>query len=91
MPALCQNIYKHMVDISQKKTAEVAELKNSRGRARRALKRGRQEYEMYKHTDLAWKYRRGHLQAECLDAERKYGHRKMVGVISYLGPPTQLQ
>ena len=83
--------YKHMVEISQKKTDKVTEMKKSRDKARLALKRGRWEYEMCKQTELAKKYHSGDLQTECLDAVRKYGHRKMVGVISYLGPRTQLQ
>ena len=80
-----------MVEISQKKTDEVTEMKKSRDKARLALKRGRWEYEMCKHTELAEKYQSGDLRTECEEAERKYGHRKMVGVHYYLGPPLLLQ
>ena len=64
--------YKHMVEISQKKTDEVTEMKKSRDKARLALKRGRWEYEMCKHTELSEKYQSGDLRTECEEAERKY-------------------
>ena len=50
-----------MVEISQKKTDEVTEMKKSRDNARLALKRGRWEYEMCKQTELAKKYQSGDL------------------------------
>ena len=79
--------YKQMVESSQKKTEEVAELKKARDKAQLALKRGRWESEMHKETDLAKKYQSGALQTESEEAERKYGHRKIEGVQYYVNPP----
>ena len=74
-----------MVEVSQKKTDEVIEMKKTRDKARMALKRGRADWQMGISSELAYRYDAGELEAECDEAERQYGHRKMLGVAACLG------
>ena len=60
--------YAAMLQVSAKKTEEVAELKWKRDNARHAG-----------HTELAHRYKAGELQKELAAAEAAYGSRKQKG------------
>ncbi len=79
--------YARMVEVSTKRSKEVADLKRTRDRARLAVKRGRWEHEQDANTPFADLYGSGVLQKKQEEAEAAYGSRKMGGVAMCLGGP----
>ena len=72
--------YAKMVEVSEKKSEEVARLKRDRDKARLAVKRGKREYEQKAQTSLAKLYASGDLLLKQELAETAYGYRKSSGV-----------
>ena len=76
-----------MLEVSEKKTAELAKLKYERDQARKNLRKGRFDYQNYVESDLAIAFKAGTLQSQVTSAEEAYGYRKQTGVAALINLP----
>ena len=79
--------YKAMVDVSKKKSEELAKLKCDRDQARKNLRRGRSDYIHGVNSDLATAFKAGNLRNEVTRTEEEFGYRKQIGLTVLLNLP----
>ena len=77
--------YKEKVEISKKKSEELAKLKYDRDQARKHLRKGRSDAKTGVDSDLAAAFKAGTLVDEVNRLEEQFGYRKRIGMAGLLG------
>ena len=77
--------YKEMVEISKKKSEELAKLKYNRDQARKNLRKGRSDSKCGVDSDLAAAFKAGTLVLEVNRLQEQFGYRKRIGMAALLG------
>ena len=81
---MCGEQYKKMVEVSKKKTPELAKLKYDRDQARKHLRTGRSDVLNGVDSELARAFQAGTLRAEVTQLEQQFGYRKQMGLTHLL-------
>ena len=76
--------YKEMVEISKKKSEELAKLKYNRDQARKNLRRGRNDANQSANSPLAAEFKAGTLLDKVKQLEADFGYRKTKGIAGLL-------
>ena len=76
--------YKEMVEISKKKSEELAKLKYNRDQARKNLRKGRSDAKTGVDSDLAAAFKAGTLLDKVKQLEADFGYRKTRGIAGLL-------
>ena len=77
---MCGDEYKDMVEVSKKKSEELAKLKYDRVQARKNLRRGSSDYFHGVNSDLATAFKAGNLRDEVTRTEEEFRYRKQIGL-----------